>query len=147
MPPAHLLRRAFEACASYDEAKHVLAATPICIPALFTLAGAKPSECCIIERRERDAFVHHGSGAVANHWINPHFKGRARPIRSRARRTKMSALLASLKGDFDWLVPPVLNAHTRLAVEMNAGSETLLVRGWHGREARTHVLRLGPGLP
>ena len=47
----------------------------------------------------------------------------------------------------DWLVPPVLNAHTRLAVEMNAGLETLLVQGWHGREARTHVLRLGPGLP
>ena len=98
-------------------------------------------------RRERDAFVHHGSGAVANHWINPRFKGRARPIRSRARRAKLSAMLASLKGDFDWLVPPVLCAHTRLAVEMNAGLETLLVQGWHGREARTHVLRLGPGLP
>jgi hypothetical protein len=147
MPPAHLLRRAFEACASYDEAKHVLAATPICIPALFTLAGAKPGECCIIERRERDAFVHDGSGAVANHWINPHFKGRARPIRSRARRAKLTALLASLKGDLDWLVPPVLNAHTRLAAEMSAGLETLLVQGWHGRSPRTHVLRLGPGLP
>jgi hypothetical protein len=114
MSPAHLLRRAFEACASYGEAKHALAATPICIPALFTLAGA-----------------------VANHWINPHFKGRARPILSRSRRAKLSALLASLEGDLDWLVPPVLNAHTRLAVEMNAGLKTLLVQGWHGREPRT----------
>jgi hypothetical protein len=147
MPPAHLLRHAFEACASYGEAKHALATTPICIPALFTLAGTKPGECCIIERRERDAYIHEGPGAVANHWINPQFKGRARPIRSRARRAKLSALLASLKGDFDWLVPPMLNAHTRLAVEMDAGSETLLVQGWHGREPRTQVLRLGPGLP
>jgi hypothetical protein len=147
VPPAHLLRTVFDTCTSYAEAKRVLASTPICIPVLFTLAGAKPGESCIIERRERDAFVHEGSGAVANHWINPHFNGRARPIRSHDRRAKLTELLASLEGDLDWLVSPVLNAHTRLAVELNAGLETLLVQGWHGPEPRTEVLRLGPGLP
>jgi hypothetical protein len=147
VPPAHLLRTVFDTRGSYEEAKRVLASTPICIPVLFTLAGAQPGESCIIERRERDAFVHEGSGTVANHWINPHFKGRARPIRSHDRRAKLAELLSSLEGDLDWLVAPVLNAHTRLAVELNAGQETLLVQGWHGHEPRTHVFKLGPGLP
>ena len=144
LPPAHILRQAFETSTSYSDAKEMLARTPLCIPAILTLVGAKPGEGCVIERTEDDAVIHDGATAVGNHWLNAKFKGRARPIRSRQRQAKLRALLPSLQGDFDWLVPPILNRHTRLAAELSAGSATLSVQGWHGHAPQTRMLKLGP---
>ena len=143
LPPTHLLRQAFETRTSYTDAKEMLACTPLCIPAIFTLVGAEPGEGCVIERTEDEAVIHEGATAVANHWLNSKFKGRARPIRSRQRQAKLRMLLPSIKGDFDWLMPPIRNRHTRLAAELSAGLATLSVQGWHGDKARTRVLRLG----
>lgn len=44
LPPAHLLRRVCDTCANYAEAKVALAQTPLCIPALFTIAGTTLGE-------------------------------------------------------------------------------------------------------
>jgi len=144
LPPTHLLRQTFDQCLSYEEAKIMLATTPICIPVIFTLTGTKPGEGCIIERRESDAVIHQGPACITNHWLNPKFKGRPRRKRNSRRRLEaMQNALPSLKGDFDWLVPPILDGFTRMAAELNAGTGSLLLQGWHGDEPQTKVLRFG----
>ena len=42
LPPAHLLRQAFEQCPTYEAAKSMLASTPVCIPVIYTLTGVTP---------------------------------------------------------------------------------------------------------
>jgi len=144
LPPGHLLRQVFEQCSSYEEAKNILATTPICIAAIFTLTGTKPDEGCIIERQEKDAYIHEGAACITNHWLNSKFKGHPRRGRnSRKRLAKMQCSLPSLKGDFDWLEPPVLDGLTRIAAELNAGKESLLLQGWDGDVPQTNILRLG----
>jgi hypothetical protein len=142
LPPAHLLRQAFERCTSYAEAKAMLMATPICIPVIYTLTGTAPDEGCIIERRERDAAVHEAPTCITNHWLSPHFKGRPRlGPNSRRRLSAIQAALPNLgSGTFAWLAPPVLNRLTRVAVELNAGTPSLAVQGWRGTASQTRVL-------
>jgi hypothetical protein len=57
LPPCHLLREVFETCRDYAEARNLLTTSPICLPALFILAGAKAGEGCIIERTEDAAAI------------------------------------------------------------------------------------------
>lgn len=140
LPPSHLLRQAFETCASYQEAVEMLQTTPICAPALFSLAGTRPAEACIIERRETDGVLHEGPGAIANHWLTGRFHGRPRPIRSHDRREAMLALMPRSSGNLDWLQPPILNRFTRLACEMNATTGQLVIQGWHGPAAQTQMM-------
>ena len=54
LPPAHLLRRVFDTCTSYAEARATLTETPLCLPGIFVLSGAGADEGCVIERRERE---------------------------------------------------------------------------------------------
>jgi hypothetical protein len=143
LPPAHLLRQAFEQCSTYAEAKRLLTATPICIPAIFTLTGVTPDQGCIIERRENDSVVHEGPACITNHWLNGRFKGYPRRGRNSLRRlSAMRATMATLDSGFDWLRPPVLNSLTRMAAELNAGTGRLMVTGWHGAVPQTHPLTL-----
>jgi hypothetical protein len=141
LPPAHLLRQAFEQCPTYAAAKAMLASTPVCIPVIYTLAGVTPDAGCVIERREREAIVHEAPICVTNHWLTDRFKGRPRARNSERRLAAMRACLPSLGRDtFDWLQPPVLNRLTRLAAELNAGTGALAVQGWHGDAPQTRVL-------
>lgn len=146
LPPAHLLRQAFERCTSYAEAKAFLTATPICIPVIYTLTGTTPNEGCIIERREREAVVHEAPSYITNHWLNRRFKGRPRLGRNNLRRlTAMQAALSRPGGEpFYWLTPPVLDGLTRVAAELDAGTGGLMVQGWHGIAPQTRVLTLPP---
>ena len=148
LPPAHLLRQAFERCASYAEAKALLTEMPICIPVIYTLTGTTPNEGCIIERLERRAVVHEGPACVANHWLNGSFKGHPRLARnSRKRLSAMRACLPGLgTGTFSWVSPPILNPMTRVAAELNAGASYLAVQGWHGTAAQTRVRELRGGV-
>ncbi len=142
LPPAHLLRQAFEQCATYEAAKSLLESTPVCIPVIYTLTGVTPDSGCVIERRERDAVVHEAPVCVTNHWLTDRFKGRSRTRNSERRLAAMRASLPSLSGEtFDWLLPPVLNRLTRMAAELNAGTGTLAVQGWHGDVRQTRILR------
>lgn len=147
LPPTHLLRQAFERCASYAEAKALLTSTPVCLPVIYTLTGTKAGEGCIIERRERDAVVHDGPACITNHWLNRSYTGH--PRRGRNSRRRLAAMTASLpslgQARFGWLRPPVLDTYTRLAAELNANTGELAVQGWLGEVPQTKVLTMMVG--
>jgi hypothetical protein len=132
----------FDECAGYAEARDALAQTPLCLPVLFTLAGTKPGEGCVIERTEERAILHPAPAAVANQWLGPEFgRARDRGFDSPERQQQMMATLAE-GGELDWLEPPVLNVYTRLALAANAAAGTLSVQGWEKDGPATRILRL-----
>lgn len=129
LPPMHLLRRVLDSCATFDEAKRLLAETPLAVPAFFTLAGLVPGQACVVEREETAVHLHEGPGAVANHFLALPTTGRDRGTDSQGRRRMMLELRETAEGGFDWVRPPILNATTRLACEANARLGTLRVVG------------------
>jgi hypothetical protein len=142
LPPVHLLRKAFDECRTYAEAKTMLAETPICLPAFFSLGGIDPEECCAIERLETRAAVRDGPASTANHWICLQVPGRARGSDSVGRFHQMETVRRSEAADFAWVRPPILNAATRLAVIANAQAGRLTVQGFEGESPATSVFSL-----
>ncbi len=131
LPPAHLLRRVFDECSSYSEAKRMLMETPLCIPAFFCLAGVKEGEGCVIERTEHACAVREAPAAVANHWGSLPLYGRPRGGHSHERQHNLETLLASgLKDLCPALTFPVVNEKTRLIVAANPSQGTLAAQGW-----------------
>lgn len=131
MLPTHLLRLAFETCSTFEEAVEVLRETPIAMPCLFAISGAK-GEACVIERQEKKAFVFEGNEVMANHWANSQWRrGRSRGVDSEGRWHALRAATQhnNFGQGFGWLRPPVLNRLTRLAAVMNAATGTLSVVG------------------
>jgi hypothetical protein len=144
IPPDHLLREVFETARDYDEAKFRLESTPIARPVIYTLAGTKPGEHCIIERTEDSHLTRAGEAAAANDW----FEGKARwEARTRAdlmltrtyeetaanswtRREHLARWQGSFAGRFEWVVPPILNPYTRLAVEACPARSVLHATGY-----------------
>ena len=144
LPPSHLLRLAFEQCRSFAEAVALLRDTPICLPAIFTIAGPESGEAAVIERTQEAAFEP-AAPVAANHWAaedGP--QGRPRNESSRARRAAMDALRGAIPAwSLDWLSPPILQSDTRLAVMANPRTGRLLVQGWEAAGAATAALDLG----
>ncbi len=143
LPPSHLLRLAFDTCGDFAAAVALIRRTPICLPAIFTLAGPNPGEAVVIERSETAAF-HPTHPVAANHWAavsGP--RGRPRNVSSLARRAAM-ARLAARGGDwsFDWLTPPILQPDTRLAVAASPLTGRIQIQGWEKHGAVTEVLEL-----
>ncbi|CAN2533323.1 hypothetical+protein [Methylocapsa aurea] len=131
-PPDHLLRYAFETCATFEAAVTLLSREPLARPALFTLTGTRPHEIALIERTERDAEVLRGPVIVANDWQDPRsgWRGRMGPENNEARRALMRQTPAGAES-FAWAIPPVLNHTTRLVVEMtSARDDGLAARGY-----------------
>lgn len=143
MPPAHLLRKVFEDCRSYDEAKRMLSETPLCLPVFFTLSGAEPDEGCVIERVEDRCVVHPCPAAVANHWLAMREGGAPRGYDSPGRHRRMCAVMAAPHEDFAWLQPPILNPDTRLVVYANAAKGALRLQGWERHGPATAVFEHG----
>jgi hypothetical protein len=141
LPPSHLLRLVFDTCRSFAGAAALIRATPICVPAIFTLADLKHDEAMVIERTETDAFSP-ADPAAANHWAaTPGPKGKPRNRSSLGRRAVMAGLVA--KGhpwSFDWLSPPILQPDTRLVAMANPSNGRLMVQGWEKHGAATAVL-------
>ena len=144
LPPSHLLRRVFDQCASYGEARRMLTETPLCAPAFFSLAGIRADEGCVIERREGAAAVRPAPVSVANHWTGFAVEGYDRGYDSRGRQSDMHQTLCGAADGFAWLQPPVLNPTTRLVVIANAATGALRVQGWERDGAATTVLSLPP---
>jgi hypothetical protein len=142
LPPAHLLRQMFETCQNYEEARDVLRETPVALPALFALGGMNAMEGCVIERLERRAYIHEAPNAIANHWLTKSLRGRARGIDSHRRHRLINGLCRVAKDGFDWLIDPIMNADTRLAVVMNAAQSRLLVRGFEPEGPATEIFDL-----
>lgn len=139
LPPAHLLRAVFETCASYAEARDRLEREPICLPAIFALAGTRPGEGCVIERRERAAIVHEAPACIANHWLSDRRAGQTRRSNSEGRLRAMAGCHEEAADEprFSWLVPPILNDTTRLAVSANPARGVLHVQGLEAEGAVT----------
>jgi hypothetical protein len=131
---------------------------------LYTLAGTRPGEHCAIERTEDDFTTHVDGCAFANDWRERRDNWEARIAgrllltvstdeaarRSRDRSRTLEGFAGTLAaGGFSWVVEPVLNPYTRLAVEMCPASGVLRVRGYEtapGRplpEPATEVLEIG----
>jgi len=127
LPPVHLLRRAFETCANYDAAKRLLSEAPLCLPALFTLAGPRSGEGCVIERAQSTSALREMPAAVANHWVDLPERGHQRGGYSRQRQAQMEGTLA---GVTPWLARPIVNRHTRLVAVMNPAHGRLSLQGW-----------------
>lgn len=143
LPPAHLLRRVFDSCASYAEAKWALVETRVCLPVFYTLAGTGAGEGCVIERTESAAWVREAPASIANHWVAAPFVGRPRGVDSEGRLRQMEACRDDARGDdFSWVRPPILNATTRIAAAVNAASGRLLAQGFESDGPATAVLRL-----
>ncbi|MFQ5783779.1 MAG: hypothetical protein ACE5H8_03010 [Alphaproteobacteria bacterium] len=142
LPPSHLLRRVFDQCGSFAEAKAWLCETPVCLPALFVLSGNEADEGCVIERLENRAVVHETPACVTNHWLTPGIEGTPRGVESYQRRDLMERLRDGVRDGFSWVTPPILNACTRLAVIANARSGRLEVQGWEANAPATAVFRL-----
>ena len=137
LPPSHLLRLVCETCGNFAEAAAMLSTVPICLPAIFTLAGCG-SEAVVIERTSADAFQP-AEPFAANHWAaGP--PGRARNPSSHARRAAIGA--AAADWSLGWLRPPILVADTRVVVMAHARSGRLLVQGWERDGAVTRVLEV-----
>lgn len=129
LPPVHLLRQVFDQCRDYEEAREILAGTPIATPAFFSLSGVEAEQCCLIERTEDEAAIMDGPRALANHWQYIDVPGRYRGFDSPDRLALMNGQFRDCASDFDWLKPPILNPTTRIAAVMNARDGSIKVMG------------------
>jgi hypothetical protein len=144
IPPDQLLRSVFETCRDFDAARRALETTPIARPVIFTLAGCRRGEVCVIERTEDDFSTRMDNTVAANDWHSTEGNWEARvggdkvlvstydeaAANSRARRDLLDAHDGSLRGTFDWVAEPVLNRFTRIAVEMCPAASVLRVVGY-----------------
>jgi hypothetical protein len=150
MPPDHLLREVFETCSTYQEAKQRLEATPIARPVIYSLVGCERGQRCVIERTEESFTTRIDRTSAANDWLQsaPSWEARTRAdlmltrtyeetaASSRARREQIEnwqGLFAAT--GFDWVVPPILNPYTRLAVEMCPAHGILRAAGYEAAGA------------
>jgi hypothetical protein len=133
MPPDHLLRNVFETCATYGEAKRRLETTPIARPVIYSLVGCEPGERCVIERTEEGFSTRFENTSASNDWLKGGSSWEARTradlmftrtyeeaaANSRTRREYFENWAGQFANEnFAWVVPPILNPYTRLAVEM-----------------------------
>lgn len=147
LPPSHLLRQVFDTCHTFEEAKAMLIGAPLCLPAFFILSGSASGEACIIERREHDAAVHDAPASISNHWLAFDVASHDRGMDTHGRHACMEASRDTAPDGFSWVLPPILNRNTRLAVVANAGRNVLLVRGFEDHRPVTLDFTLQEFLP
>jgi hypothetical protein len=145
MPADQLLRHTFETCVDYQEARQMLETMPVARPAIYTLIGCAPGECCVIERTETDFATREAETGAANDWlpIRRGWEGRIGTRRflklslaeaadcSRARCEALALWNGSLaECSFAWVREPVLNPYTRLATTMCPAAGILRAVGY-----------------
>jgi hypothetical protein len=145
IPPDHLLRQVFETCGNFDEARHRLESTPVARPVIYTLAGCRRGERCVIERTEQSFESREEDTGAANDWLRARPAWEARvssrymftrsyeeaAARNLSRKQELAAWTGEFAhGTFAWVTPPVLNPFTRLAVEMCPGKGVLRAVGF-----------------
>ena len=141
LQPIHLLRRVFEEASDFTVARRMLESTPICTPAIYALAGLRPGEVCIIERRETSARVLVASACTANEWQTPEWHpGHHGAFENAKRLAAMRTVPGSL--DLRWLHWPILNKETRLALAADAAQGRLIAQGYEADGPATQPLEL-----
>src|SRR5512145_237204 len=139
--PIHLLRRVFEEAPDFAAARRMLEATPICTPAIYTLAGVRASEACIIERRETAARVLLKSACAANEWQTLEwYPGHHSAFENARRLAAMQIAPGSL--DLTWLHWPILNKETRIALAADAAQGCLIAQGYEAKGPATRPLEV-----
>lgn len=152
IPPDHLLREVFETCGSYREARQRLESTPVARPVIYTLAGCRSGERCVIERTEQSFESREEDTGAANDWqrSQPAWEARVSSrymftrsyeeaaVRNLGRKQQLAAWTGEFaRGTFAWVTPPVLTPFTRIAVEMCPARGVLRAVGYEtlpGRE-------------
>jgi hypothetical protein len=159
MPPDQLLRQVFETAPDFAGARHLLETTPIARPVIYTLAGCKAGECCVIERTIDGFHTRTERTGAANDWLvrRNGWEGRIGAnimftcshdeagSNSRSRREALLSWDAPFVGAFEWVAAPVLNPYTRIAVEMCPARGILRVVGYEnapGSELPQPVTRM-----
>jgi hypothetical protein len=150
LPPAHLLRKAFETAANYQEAKKILSTEPVSMPVIFTLAGVNKGEGCVIERTDTKAMIREmqdGRVCAANHFetgLNGAGNGwTARGETSLPRMEYARALpIADIDSKFTWLRPPVSCEFSRVAAVFSPSKGRLEVLGTAGVKPVTKIFQL-----
>jgi hypothetical protein len=155
LPPGHLLRQVFDSAPDYATAKAMLTEAPLALPAIFSLAGPGPGDWAVIERLEDRAVVHDGAQAgrrvAANHWQGSDLPpARPRGQQSELRAEVMRTAAPGAAADLAWLLPPVLNPTTRLALYAEPASGRLVAQGFEAAgsdhvTAATAVTEILPG--
>lgn len=145
MPPDQLLRLAFESCGSFAEARRFLESEPVARPVIYSLAGCRPGERCVIERTEDGFTTHEQETCAANDWlirkpnweariISTHLLTRTADEAAQRSRARSDALLnhtGSLAHDgFAWVAAPVLNPFTRIAAAMCPARGIMRIAGY-----------------
>jgi hypothetical protein len=137
LPPEHLLRQAFETCATFEQAHRLLRPRPVARPVLFLLVGCVPGERVIIERDGDRVRSYRDDTTIANDWQEarpgwrPRCCGAGTPVENnRRRRAALAAFAGRDAADFGWVAGPVLNDCTRLSVELLPATGRLVVAGW-----------------
>lgn len=144
IPPDQLLRQVFETCSDFSSARAMLERTPVARPVIFSLAGTRSGERCVIERTEEDYETRTTTTVAANDWHTCREPWEARVggdlvltcryeeagENSRCRRETIERFSGSVAAEpFGWLVEPVNNRFTRLAVEACPARGVLRVIG------------------
>ena len=134
----------------------MLQATPVARPVIYTLVGCRPGDRCIIERAEVGERTRCDDLVAANDWLDrsPDWEGRIVATKmltstfeeaaenSRLRCEGLVQWRGSFALDsFAWLVPPVLNPCTRIAVEMSPARGVLRVVATSLQQAGTSQTR------
>ncbi len=144
MPPDQLLREVFETASDYASARQRLETAPIARPVIYTLAGCKPGERCVIERTIDGFNTRTEETGAANDWLVrvKRWEGRIganimltasreeAAFRSCERRDALAAWTQPFAGEFGWVSPPVLNLYTRIATEMCPARGIMRVIGY-----------------
>jgi len=146
-PPEHVLRRAFETCATFDEACRLLAREPVARPVLFLVTGCAAGERMLIERDGGQTRLYRDDTVAANAWRDPSSPGwrprvcgEGTPLENNRRRvTALAACTGAHPPNLEWVTAPVMNSCTRVAVEMCAASGRLVVAGWEAAGRVTAV--------
>ena len=156
IPPDQLLRAVLEECKDFADARRRLETTPIARPVIYTLAGVRPGEQCVIERTEEGFATRATATCAANDWAESRqgWEGRVGAdvvmtcsreeagAASHRRREALAGWAGTFGADsFGWVTPPVLNRFTRLAIEMCAADGTLRVAGYECEAGATEARR------
>jgi hypothetical protein len=140
IPPSFLLRKVFDECPDFYSAIEMIEKTPICYPAIFSILGPEEGEFVIIERTEAAKSTQKRAPAVTNHWLNKEFSGTVTAFQSNERLVAMKSRITKGINDSEWLAHPILNADTRIAVDLNPVTGRMRLRGYNGVEPATALL-------